>query len=275
MSGEPLDAVAESIKADPRCTEFVVARKVKTLYRAIADEGPIEVLAATHPSTSTEFFVGFTREDRYRLEMLRGGRAREVALEYKAQTEGSWTDAYRAYYSDHLNRRAYLFHKHGTLDPYLETPFYGVWVAEVASLHAPGHDDFGDTRSDGRVGLCRAMYATSVVSEVTDWLAQTIESLNAVDASLPSSLEDERRDIGSWPARLRDDSAADYGIVIKAEAHRVRDSLDAKRLYAMFPRDGRGRLIARQRVLLETGFEGHGSRPPALGRGGRAVARWR
>lgn len=251
MSGEPLDAFAESFKADPRCTEFVVARKVKTLYRAIADQGRIEVLAVTHPSTSTEFFVGFTREDRYRLEMLRGGPAREVALKYQGQTEGSWTDAYRAYYSDHLNRRAYLFHKHGTLDPDFEAPFYGVWVAEVANLHAPGHDDFGDTRSDGRVGLCRAMYATSVVSEVTDWLAHAIESLKAVDTSLPSSLEEEQRDMGRWPARVRVDRAPDSGIVIKPGAESARDSLDAGRLHAMFPRDRSGRLRARQRVLLE------------------------
>src|SRR6266851_5118080 len=122
----PLDAFAESIKADSRCRDFVVARNVKTLYRAIADQGPIEVLALTHPSTSTEFFVGYTREDGYRLEMLRGGHAREVALEYQAQREATWTDAYRAYYNDHLSRRAYLFNGHGSLEPDLEAHFYGV-----------------------------------------------------------------------------------------------------------------------------------------------------
>lgn len=70
----------DSIKGDLRCREFSVARKVKTLDRAIADEGPIDVLAITHPSTSTEFFVGFTQEDSGRLGMFRwgtsaGGRA--------------------------------------------------------------------------------------------------------------------------------------------------------------------------------------------------------
>ena len=256
MLGKPLDAFAELIKADPRCRGFAVARTVKTLYRAIADQGPIEVLALTHPNTSTEFFVGYTREDGYRLEMLRGGQAREIALEYQTQTETTWTDAYRAYYNDNLNRRAYLFHSHGTLEPDLEAPFYGVWVAEVASLHAPGHDDFGDTRSDGRVGLCRAMYATAVVSEATDWLARVIESLKATDTSLPPALKQEQVDIDRLAARLPVDGPADHSIVFKAEAHRIRDALDAGRLHAMFPRDHRGRLRARQRVLLEPAVKG-------------------
>ena len=227
-------------------------RKVKNLYRAIADEGPIEVLAIRHPSTSTEFFVGWTAEGAQRLDVLRPGPSRTRRLEEVARSSASWTDEYRKYREDGLNRRAYLFDKAGTLDPDLEAPFYGIWVAEEASLHRPGHDDFGKTRSDGRPGLCRAMFATAAVKDVVAWLVDAVMAFNApVDAGPPESLEEEHADLQRWRARKNEASTAVRWVVIDPAASRVQDMLEAERLYTMFPRDRRGRLRARQRVLVQ------------------------
>lgn len=225
-------------------------RKVKNLYRAIADEGTIEVLAITHPSTSTEFFVGWTAEGTHRLAVLRPGPIRAGRLEEISRSGASWTEEYRKYRDDEMNRRAYLFAVAGTLDPDLEAPFYGIWVAEEASLHRPGHDDFGTTRSDRRQGLCRGMYATADVTEVVAWLVDA--ALNApVVVGRPESLEDEHSDLQRWRARKTEASAADRWVVTDPSARRVQDMLEPQRLYTMFPRDGRGRLKARQRVLVQ------------------------
>ena len=248
----PLELVARSIRANPHCLDFVVERKVKTLYHAIADQSPIDVLAITHPTTSTEFFVGWTAEGPHRLGVLRPGPFRDRRIQEVEQNSPNWTEEYRKYRDDDLNRRAYLFIKHGRLDAEIEAPFYGIWVAEEASLHRPGHDDRGEVRSDGREGLCRGMFATAVVDEVVQWLVETIASLRAqIDEGLPQSLEEEQLDLRRWHSRVVGHDTAELRVAIDPAASRVQQTLDKKRLYAIFPRDPRGRPRARLRVLLQ------------------------
>ncbi len=247
---DPLAAVMNAIRADPVCGEFRADRSTKTLYRSVGDKGPIEVVLVTHPSTSTEFLVGSTTEGQ-RLDALRPGplRTQRVA-EFEAESP-TWTESYRRYREEILNARAFLFQKRGTLDQDLEAPFYGVWAVEKAGLHRPGHDDFGEMREDRRKSYCLGAYASARVDEVVNWLLGTIAELNRpVVKGPPSALDEERASLESWPERQAAAAAAEEWVRREPEAKAIVSELDPKRLYAMFPRDKRGRLVPRLQVLL-------------------------
>jgi hypothetical protein len=244
-------ALAAAIARAPRCRDFRVERSVKNLHRFSREVGPREVLAITHPRTSTEFFVAWTTEGPGRLSILRGP-GRQLALEHAARTQDNWTEAYRQYHDEYMNARAYAFGLRGTLAEDMEAPFYGVWAAEEASLHSTGHDDFGEVRSDKRHGLTWGIYASTAIDQVVSALAGTIDQLDAsVDVGPLDALTAEQRDLQRWPAVVAGARGADIWVHVKPEANQVRDSLDTKRLYTMFPRDQHGRLKARQRVILQ------------------------
>jgi hypothetical protein len=137
------------------------------------------------------------------------------------------------------------------LDPDLEAPFYGVWAVEEASVHRPGHDDFGEMREDRRKSYCLGAYASARVDEVVNWLLDTIAKLNRpVVKGPPAALDEERASLESWPERQAAAAAAEEWVRRELEARPNISELDPKRLYAMFPRDKRGRLGPRLRVLL-------------------------
>jgi hypothetical protein len=79
----------------PQGPEFVVEPKLTILYRAIADEGPIDVLAITHPTTSMEFFAGWTAEGPHRLGVLRPGTFRDRRIPEVERNSAIWTEEYR------------------------------------------------------------------------------------------------------------------------------------------------------------------------------------
>jgi hypothetical protein len=250
LVADPLAVVIDAIRADPRCGDFHTERSTKTLFRSVGDKGPIGVVLVTHPSTSTEFLIGSTTEGQ-RLNNLRPGPLRTPRVaEFEAEAP-TWTESYRHYREEVLNARAFLFRKRGTLDPDLEAPFYGMWAVEEASLHRPGHDDFGEMRADGRNSYCLGTFASARLNEIVQWLLDTITELNRPVASRsPTSLDDELAGLELWPRLQAEATSAEDRVEEDAEAKASLTDLDAKRLYAMFPRDKRGRLRPRLRVLL-------------------------
>jgi hypothetical protein len=243
-------AVIDAIRADPRCSDFHTERSTRTLFRSVGDKGPIDVVRVTHPSTSTEFLIGSTTEGQ-RLNDLRPGpfRTQRVA-KFEAEAP-MWTESYRRYREEILNARALLFQKRGTLDPDLEAPFYGVWAVEEASLHRPGHDDFGEMRKDGRESYCLGTFASAGVHEIVQWLFDTITELNRpVSSRTPTSVDNELASLELWPDLQTEAAGSEDRMQEDAEVRASLTALDGQRLYAMFPRDKRGRLRPRLRVLL-------------------------
>jgi hypothetical protein len=178
-------------------------------------------------------------------------------MEEQLQESLGWTEDYRKYFNDASNGRGFPFRERGSFDPELTRPFYKVWALEKAGLHTTGHDDRGEIRTDGHSALSIPMFAATPTEEVIDWLSQLFERLDGIIApALPSALSAERAAVASWPERLRQAQSAardpsrlrieDHGAAVDDTSRRI----DPERLFLMFPRDRRGRLRPRARLLL-------------------------
>jgi hypothetical protein len=253
-----LSRLQRAIGTDAVLRDVTVGRALRRVHWMSQDQ-PADTVVVTHPSTSTEYLIRWEPEPEGRLAILPGGRAREVALRYDQEVGGSesWTPAYRAYHDDFMNGRAHGFITRGTFDADPHVPFFSVWAVERADLHAPGHDDSGEIRTDRRSALSIQMFAGRPVQEVLDWLHQTLGDLaRIVTPPLPAALATENAALANWPDRVsRAQSATQDESWLVTEdpapiAKAVREQIDGERLFLTFPRDRRGRLTAHVRVLL-------------------------
>jgi hypothetical protein len=184
-------------------------------------------------------------------------------MEEQLDESSGWTEDYRKYFDDASNGRGFPFRERGSFDPELTRPFNKVWALEKAGLHTTGHDDRGEIRTDGHTALSIPMFAATPTEEVIDWLGQLFERLDRIIApALPSALSIERAALASWPERLRQAQIAardpsrlrieDHGAAVDDTCRRI----DPERLFLMFPRDRRGRLRPRARLLLSPAATG-------------------
>ena len=255
MDRDGLLQLSNAIGAAPQLANVRLTRGTRRVYWLNREE-PDDTLVLTHPRTSTEFFIRWEPESADRLAVLPGGRARYLIEEQLEESSG-WTEHYRKYFADASNGRGFPFRERGSFDPEVTRPFYKVWALEKAGLHTTGHDDRGEIRTDGHSALSIPMFAATPTEEVIDWLGQLFERLDRIIAPVvPSALSTERAALASWPERLRQAQSAardpsrlrieDHGAPVDDISRRI----DAARLFLMFPRDRRGRLRPRARLLL-------------------------
>jgi hypothetical protein len=255
MDRNGLVQLSNAIGAAPELADVRLTRGTRRVHWLNRAE-PDDTLMLVHPRTSTEFFIRWEPESADRLAVLPGGRARYLMEEQVEQSSG-WTKDYRKYFNDASNGRGFPFRERGSFDPELTRPFYKVWALEKAGLHMTGHDDRGEIRTDGHSALSIPMFAATPTEEVIDWFSQLFERLDRIIApGLPSALSSERAALASWPERLRHAQSAardpsrlrieDRGAAVDDTSRRI----DPERLFLMFPRDRRGRLRPRARVLL-------------------------
>jgi len=255
MDRDGLLELSEAILAEPKLADVIFARGPRVVHR-LRPEAPDDTLVFTHPRTSTEFFIRFEPESADRLAVLPGGRARYL-MEDQLERSSGWTENYRRYFDDASNGRGFPFRERGSFDPELTIPFYKVWAVEKAGLHPTGHDDHGEIRTDGQSALTIAMFAATPMEEVVEWLTKVFDRLDrSVAPALPTTLSSERAALASWPERLRQaQSAARDPSLLRIDGHGgaasgVSGRVQRDRLFVTFPRDRRGRLWPRARVLL-------------------------
>jgi hypothetical protein len=101
------------------------------------------------------------------------------------------------------------------------------------------------------------MFAATPTEEVVEWLTKVFDRLDRIVApALPTTLSSEKAALASWPERLRQaQSAARDPSLLRIDGHggaasEVSGRVQPDRLFVMFPRDRRGRLWPRARVLL-------------------------
>ena len=255
MDRDGLLQLSKAIGASPQLADVRLTRGTRRVYWLNREE-PDDTLVLSHPGTSTEFFIRWEPESGDRLAVLPGGRARYL-IEEQLRESSRWTDDYRKYFDDVSNGRGFPFRERGSLAPELTRPFYKVWALEKAGLHSTGHDDRGEIRTDGSSALSIPMFAATPTEEVIDWLSQLFERLGRIIApALPSVLSIERAALALWPERTRQaqSAARDHSrLRIKGYGDAVDDTsrrIDPERLFLMFPRDRRGGLRPRTRLLL-------------------------
>ncbi|TMF14216.1 MAG: hypothetical protein E6I37_03600 [Chloroflexi bacterium] len=190
------------------------------------------------------------------MAVLPGGRARYL-LARRLEESAKWTEEYRQYFEDASNGRGFPFKERGSFDPELTRPLYKVWALEKAGLHPTGHDDRGEIRTDGASALSLPLFAATSIEEVVEWLIRVFDRLDRIVApALPAALAIEKAALASWPERLREaQSAARDPTLLRTDGRGgavddVSRWLERERLFLMFPRDRRGRLWPRARVLL-------------------------
>jgi len=255
MDPDGLLQLSEAIVATPDLADVRLAREPRQVHW-LRHEAPDDTLVLRHPRTSTEFFIRWEPESADRLAVLPGGGARVIMLRQR-DGESTWSAEYRTYYEDALNGRGHPFQERGTFDPEPTRPFYKVWAIEKAGLHPTGHDDRGEIRTDGHSALSIPMFAATPTEEVIDWLGQLFERVDRIIApALPTALSTERAALASWSERLRQaQSAARDPSRLRIEEHgaavdETSQRIDPAQLFLMFPRDRRGRLRPRARLLL-------------------------
>jgi len=255
MDHDGLLELSRAILATPSLANVRVTRGARQVYW-MSREAPHDTLALTHPRTSTEFFIRWEPESEDRLAVLPGGRARYL-LARRLEESAKWTEEYRQYFEDASNGRGFPFKERGSFDPELTRPLYKVWALEKAGLHPTGHDDRGEIRTDGASALSLPLFAATSIEEVVEWLIRVFDRLDRIVApALPAALAIEKAALASWPERLREaQSAARDPTLLRTDGRGgavddVSRWLERERLFLMFPRDRRGRLWPRARVLL-------------------------
>ena len=255
MERDGLLELSEAVLAEPKLADVRFTRGLRQVHW-LRREAPDDTLVLTHPRTSTEFFMRWEPESADRLAVLPGGRARHL-MELQLQGSSEWTEDYRNYTEDANNGRGFPFRERGSFHPELTRPFYKVWAVEKAGLHPTGHDDCGEIRTDGHSALSLPLFAATPTEEVVEWLSRVFERLDRIVApALPTTLSIEKAALASWPERLRHaQSAARDPSLLRIDGHAgavddISRRIQPDRLFLMFPRDRRGRLWPRARVLL-------------------------
>src|SRR2546428_5221208 len=261
MDRDGLLDLSQAIRATPSLADVRFARGARHVHW-LTREAPQDTLALTHPRTSTEFFMRWEPESADRLAVLPGGQAREIMLRQREASSG-WNDEYRKYFEDASSRRGFPFKERGSFDPQLARPFYKVGAVERAGLPPTGHDDRGEIRTDGASGVSLPLFAAARIRDVVGWLSDVFDRLDRMVApALPAALSIEKAALAAWPGRLREAQAAarDPALLRIDERGGAVDDIsrriEPERLFLMFPRDRRDRLLPRARVLLAPAAKG-------------------
>ncbi len=248
-----LAALQRALEADASLREVTVSRAPRR-FKWTETDAPVDALVLTHPTTSTEFLIRWQPEHQGRLTVLREGPDRDRIRQIHEAFQGTPTDSSN---DEYMDGRSYGTIRRGTFDPDLSRPFYQVTVLEKADLHAPGHDDFGEFRADRKSGLSIPLFAASPAGEVLDWFGATVARLvEVVVPPMPAALAVEREALIAWSERARQAKAeAEDPAALAMDAQspvteEVGSQVAIDRLMLTFPRDGKGRLAPRARVLL-------------------------